>query len=109
MKPCLRFLVLLLALWLPLQTAVASVLPPCPVAGAAGAAHHDDSPSPHSQQGDTACGDCAICHLSWAGVPPLAGDVGHNDAHAAVQARVRAALTGFTPPIPDRPPLLRTA
>lgn len=109
MKPCLRFLVLLLALWLPLQTALASVLPSCPVAGAMEADHHDGSPSPHSQENGAACSDCAICHLSCAGVPPLAGGTWHHVTHATVQAAERAALFGFTPPIPDRPPLARTA
>lgn len=109
MRICLRYLALLLALWLPLQTAVASVLPPCSVAGAVDAAHHDDSPPPHSQPGDAACDDCAICHLSCAGVPPAGGGAWQGDAQGATRALPDNALTGFTPPIPHRPPLRRAA
>ncbi|HEY5635412.1 MAG TPA: hypothetical protein VIS77_00810 [Burkholderiales bacterium] len=109
MKHCLRFLVLLLALWLPLQTALASVLPSCPVAGAMEAERHDDAPSPDVHEGDAACTDCAICHLSCTWAPPLAGSARHHVTHAAVQAAAHAALLGFTPPIPDRPPLPRTS
>ena len=109
MKPCLRFLVLLLALWLPLQTALASVLPSCPVAGAMEAEHHDESPPSHSQAEGAACSDCAICHLSCAGVPPLAAGTWHHVTQTAAEKAERAALLGFTPPIPDRPPLPRTA
>lgn len=85
------FLLILLALWLPLQTAAAAAMPFCPHAMEAPVTQESMASSPCHQMtdevaalsADTACDNCEMCHLTTAGyllataeaVPPLAASI----------------------------------
>jgi len=72
-KRLVRFLLLIAALWLPVQTMAALVMPLC------SHAQHQAAAEPHCHDADgagatpsTGCDNCEICHLGTAGFMPSA-------------------------------------
>lgn len=69
-----RFLLLIAAFWLPVQTMAAMVMPLCSHAQqqAAVEAHCHDADATDVVQHDAGCDNCEICHLGTAGFMPSA-------------------------------------
>jgi hypothetical protein len=112
-------LLLLLALWLPLQAALAFAMPFCghgqdKTAAAVGdhhAGHHHAAPSPDEAEAAPSdpladCDLCGLCHLACAGF--LAPATGHALAEVPRHVLVGLDPQAMTSPDPDRldrPPL----
>jgi len=71
MRRCRSFLMILIALWLPVQAAAAVAMSFCPHAAAervaTGATGCHEQPAPAAGASDLACDGCLLCHLASSG------------------------------------------
>lgn len=104
------YLLILCALWLPLQAAAAAAMPFCSHAGEASMqveaaqspepCHEHDGAAGKSGTSDLACDDCGICHLASAGyIPPTAVTLPLPVASALVAKQVLASLSRIAEPL----------
>ncbi|MDK9723418.1 MAG: hypothetical protein OEL88_00925 [Sterolibacteriaceae bacterium MAG5] len=104
-SPAARFLLILAALWLPLQ-AVAGIAMDIGAKAQAAAmdgagmgehcAFHDPAPEPAA--GDGPCDDCGVCHLAGAGYVPVA------EIRAGALPAIRSFAANGPLPVPSRSP-----
>lgn len=113
-----RFLLILTALWLPLQAVAGMTMKLCAhetaphsmLAAAMGEDHcpyhdADAAPATHDQTPGQACDDCGICHLACAGYMPAAeARTGVVPTDRTFQHWPAAYLPSHIPEPPQHPP-----
>ncbi|MDP2108936.1 MAG: hypothetical protein Q8J67_07800 [Rhodocyclaceae bacterium] len=118
MRRLKSFLLILIALWLPVQTAAAMAMPFCGHAGEPSAqAMVADSPAPCHEHvvpaadpasgagvSDLGCDNCEMCHLASAGyIPPAAANLPLAVAGVFVARSIHALHSHIAAP-PQQPP-----
>ena len=102
------FLLILLALWLPIQAAAAVTMPFCrhatePVA--IEAAHcHEQIDSEANTVVSVDCDNCAMCHLASAGFLLAAGEASPPLALSVMVPKLQVASASHIPEPPQQPP-----
>ena len=102
------FLLILLALWLPIQAAAAMTMPFCrhaPEPVATEAAHcHEQMDVSSNAAGDIDCDNCAMCHLASAGFLLAAGEASPPLALSVMVPKLQVASASHIPEPPQQPP-----
>jgi hypothetical protein len=114
MHRCKSYLLILCALWLPLQAAAALTMPFCSHAGEASTqvaavpspehCHEHDGAAGKSSTGDLGCDNCGMCHLASAGYIPSAAAVLPAPVASSFVAQPVFVSTSHISEPPQHPP-----
>ena len=107
MRRLKSLLLILIALWLPIQAAAAVTMPFCrhaPEPVAAAATHcHEQLVEPVAA-GDIDCDNCSMCHLASAGFLLAPTDASPPHAASIQVPKLQAASASHIPEPPQQPP-----
>lgn len=101
------YLLILIALWLPLQAAAAVTMPFCRHAAepvATEAAHCHEQVVESVAAGDIDCDNCSICHLASTGFLLAATEALPPLAMSVLVAKIEMASASHIPEPPQQPP-----
>lgn len=113
MRRAPTFLLLLIALWLPLQAAAALAMPfcrhvhqeqPAGMTHEGMSCHESMDESAAAPAADLGCDDCEMCHLATAGFLPVSGESVAPPMLSVFVARLAADSKSFIADLPDQPP-----